>query len=240
MILLVPEGVAAGDVVELDAAELRHLRARRAADAIEVELRDGRGLAGSGLLTFKGRTASVAIRRAERSPPRAGLAIAVGAGDRERFGWLVEKAAELGVTDLHPLETERAGSVGPRVRADAIDRLRRRGLDALKQCGATWAPCVHEPESLERWLARHRPGARWVGDAAGDPPPSLEPDLPVSIVIGPEGGLTDPERAAVRAAGYRPVRLAAHTLRFETAALAAAVHVWRARLGDGGGGASHG
>ncbi len=47
----------------------------------------------------------------------------------------------------------------------------------------------------------------------------------VTIVIGPEGGLEDQERAALRDAGFRPLALAAHTLRFETAALAAAAAV---------------
>ena len=52
----------------------------------------------------------------------------------------------------------------------------------------------------------------------------------VTIVIGPEGGLEDSERAAFLGAGFRPLALAAHTLRFETAALAAAAAVTAARL----------
>ncbi|HET7599988.1 MAG TPA: RsmE family RNA methyltransferase [Gemmatimonadales bacterium] len=234
MIVLVPEGVAPGDLVPLSSSELRHLRVRRAAHGSEVELRDGRGLAGRGLLRLDGRSAAVEVRTTERVAPPVALALAVGAGDRERYAWLVEKAAELGVTDLHPLETERAGSVGPRVRAGGLDRLRRRALEALKQCGATWALCVHEPEPLAQWLARSRPGALWLGDPEGDAPPRLDRHAPVTVLIGPEGGLTGAERDSVRSAGYRPVRLGPHTLRFETAALAAAALVWTARVGGGG------
>jgi 16S rRNA (uracil1498-N3)-methyltransferase len=80
-------------------------------------------------------------------------------------------------------------------------------------------------------------GARWLADAAGTPPPALAATEPLTAIIGPEGGLTDAERAAAVAAGYRPIRLGALTLRFETAALAAAVHATAVRSGAEG---SHG
>jgi RsmE family RNA methyltransferase len=52
----------------------------------------------------------------------------------------------------------------------------------------------------------------------------------VTVVIGPEGGFTEPERGMLLSAGYRRLALAPHTLRFETAALAAAAVVTTARL----------
>ena len=52
----------------------------------------------------------------------------------------------------------------------------------------------------------------------------------MTVVIGPEGGLTPAERERVLAAGFEPIRLAAHTLRFETAAVAAAAAAVAGRL----------
>jgi 16S rRNA (uracil1498-N3)-methyltransferase len=52
----------------------------------------------------------------------------------------------------------------------------------------------------------------------------------MTVVIGPEGGLTDAERAGLVAAGYLPIVLGPHTLRFETAALAAAALATTARM----------
>ena len=71
---------------------------------------------------------------------RAELTLAVGAGDRDRFAWLVEKAVELGVTAVVPLETERTAGVATRVATTQhLAKLRRQALEAIKQCGAAWA-----------------------------------------------------------------------------------------------------
>lgn len=234
MIVLVGPGAVAGASLPLDETEAHHLRVRRAEGELRVELRDGAGLTGTGVVRLDGKRAALLVERAERQAPAVPLRLAVGAGDRDRFSWLVEKAAELGVTDIYPLETERTAGVATRLRPGTLDKLRRRGLEALKQCGGTWAPTVHEPEPLLGFLAREVPGERWLADAGGVSPPALRPSVPLTAVIGPEGGLTDAERTAVLTAGYRPVQLGPFTLRFETAALAAAVHAFAARPGAGG------
>ena len=72
-------------------------------------------------------------------------------------------------------------------------------------------------------------GSRWLAEAAGDPVPDLLDAEPVTVVVGPEGGLTAGEADRLRAAGYRPMTLGPFTLRFETAAVAAAAIVAAAR-----------
>lgn len=235
MIVLVGSGAVPGATLELDDAEAHHLRVRRADGELRVELRDGAGLVGTGVVSLDGKHGTIVVERAERRPHAVPLRLVVGAGDRDRFAWLVEKAAELGVTDIHLVDTERTAGVATRIRAGAgsLEKLRRRGLEALKQCGGAWAPAVHDPEPLAALLARAMSGARWLADAAGTSPPALAAAEPLTTIIGPEGGFTDAERAAIIAAGYRPVRLGALTLRFETAALAAAVHATAVRSGAG-------
>jgi 16S rRNA (uracil1498-N3)-methyltransferase len=199
-----------------------------------VRLRDGRGLLGTGRLTFDGDRARVRVDRVEQAAPPPALRIAVGAGDRDRFGWLVEKATELGVTDLFPLETAHTSGVGSRIRPGQLERLARRALEATKQCGAAWAPAIHPTEPLGRFLARELDGDGWLADPEGDPFPVAASDA-ISVLVGPEAGFTAAEREAALAAGYRPVRLGEHVLRFETAALAAAVHASLARMARVGG-----
>jgi 16S rRNA (uracil1498-N3)-methyltransferase len=109
-------------------------------------------------------------------------------------------------------------------------KLRRAVLEATKQCGAAWAPTIEPSLALEEFLARPVQGTGWLADPVGSLPPSALDDTPLTVVIGPEGGFTAEERAALLSAGYRPVVLGANTLRFETAALAAAVVVGTARL----------
>jgi 16S rRNA (uracil1498-N3)-methyltransferase len=230
-VLVPPGGVAPGDVVSLPPTEAHHLRVRRAGEAVMVDLRDGQGLVGDGLLRGDGDRLEVLVERAERLPPPAPLRLAVGAGDRDRFGWLVEKATELGVTEIVPLETERTAGVASRVRDAQVERLRRRALEAVKQCGAAWAPAVHEATSLEAFLARPPDGPRWLADAGGEPPPAGFGGGALTVLVGPEGGFSGVELGRIRAAGFRPVRFGAQVLRFETAALAAAACAAAARPG---------
>jgi 16S rRNA (uracil1498-N3)-methyltransferase len=231
----VTPGAGVGRRERLDQAEQHHLRVRRVHDGERVALRDGAGLIGIGRIVIVGKAWEVEIENAERRPRPAALTLAVGAGDRERFGWLVEKAVELGATRIVPLLTARAGDVASRVRDSHVEKLRRQALEATKQCGAAWAVEVDEAATLTGFIQRSEieprdPGVRWLADAAGDAPPDTLDGVAVTIVIGPEGGLEDQERAALLGAGFRPLALAAHTLRFETAALAAAAAVAAARL----------
>ena len=230
MIVLLPRGSArAGLTIPLDEEESHHLRVRRAEAGEIVELRDGAGLAGEGVLEATGGAWAVTVTRATTMPPASGLTLAVGAGDRDRFLWLVEKAAELGVSRIVPLETSRSAGVATRLRPAHLDKLTRRALEATKQSGAHWSPDIGALESFTHFIAQARSGARWLADAAGSAPPATPGE--VTVLIGPEGGLTPSERAAALEAGWTPVSLGPNVLRFETAAIAAAAHVAIARQG---------
>jgi 16S rRNA (uracil1498-N3)-methyltransferase len=221
-VLLQRGAAAAGQRSSLIEEEAHHLRVRRGEEGESVELRDGEGLVGLGRLFRSGRTWGVDVIAAHRSPPPATLALAVGAGDRERFGWVVEKATELGVSSVIPLETERTAGVASRLRAQHLDRFRRLALEAVKQSGAAWAARVEEPISLGELAARPLVGQGWVADASGGAVPAMVERTPLTVVIGPEGGLTGDELERLRGAGYAAVCLGPYSLRFETAAIAAA------------------
>jgi 16S rRNA (uracil1498-N3)-methyltransferase len=234
-VLIRPPGVAdvsysVGQRVQLDESETHHLRVRRARDRERVEVLDGAGLVGVGRLIQSGRQWQVEIDRTARQDRPAELTLAVAAGDRDRFSWLVEKSVELGVTRIIPIETSLSAGVATRLKESHLRRLRRLTLEAIKQCGAAWAPSVEEPISLPAFLSRAEPGARWLADAAGESPPPVLNHTPVTVVVGPEGGFTESERAALIQSAYLPISLGPHTLRFETAALAAAAAVTQARL----------
>jgi 16S rRNA (uracil1498-N3)-methyltransferase len=227
-VLLPPGAAVEGGRCRLSEEESHHLRVRRAADGETVELRDGAGLVGTGRLTSPGawEVEVVQVRREVRPAP---LTLAVGAGDKERFGWLVEKAAELGVSRVVPLETERTAGVTTRVRPSQAGKLRRLALETLKQCGAAWATEVADPATIDELIASPPDGARWLAQAGGASAPAELDAGPVIVVVGPEGGLTLGEAGRLRAAGFCPVALGPFTLRFETAALVAAAVVAAAR-----------
>lgn len=231
MRVLVPRGSAViGKRTSLDEAEAHHLRVRRAREDEGVEVLDGAGLTGTGRLVRQGAEWLVEIQSAQRQPAQAELTLAVAAGDRERFTWMAEKAVELGVTRIVPLETARTAGVASRLKKTHIEKLRRVMLEATKQCGAAWAPELDSPVALEDFLSVQVPGNRWLADQAGVAPSSTLDQTPLTVIVGPEGGLGAEEREAIRSAGYRPVVLGANTLRFETAALAAATAAVTARI----------
>jgi 16S rRNA (uracil1498-N3)-methyltransferase len=223
-------GWEAGKRVSLDESEVHHLRVRRAKDRETVEILDGAGLSGTGQLIQSGREWMVEVSSTQQEARPPALTLAVAAGDRERFSWMVEKSVELGVTSVVPLQTARSGGVATRLKAAHLSRLRRSALEATKQCGAAWAPSVEESVSLEEFARRPLTGIGWLADNEGEPVPAWLNDDPLTVVVGPEGGFTSGERASLAGAGFIPMLLGPNTLRFETAAIAAAAAATQARM----------
>ena len=177
-----------------------------------------------------GKQWAVEVQSAYHEARPAELTLAVASGDRDRFSWMVEKAVEFGVTRIVPLETVRSSGVATGIRDAHLRRLRRHALEATKQCGVAWAVQVEEPLSLNDFRERPLVGSAWLADRSGTSPPTHLGGNALTVVIGPEGGLADGERTGLIAAGYLPIVLGPHALRFETAALAAAALATTARM----------
>jgi 16S rRNA (uracil1498-N3)-methyltransferase len=223
VLVLVPPSLATpGQAIPLDDDEQHHLRVRRIAAGTEVGFVDGQGGRGVARLTSAGKSFMLEVVSAEQVARATPIVLAVAAGDRDRMGWLVEKATELGVTDLVPLETERTLGVATRLKASHLDGLRRRSRESLKQCGGSWAVQVHEIAPLGEFLSRTAAGTRWMLDAAGDRAEIRDTGESLTALVGPEGGLTADERQQALDHGFNAVRAGPHVLRFETAAVAAA------------------
>jgi 16S rRNA (uracil1498-N3)-methyltransferase len=146
---------------------------------------------------------------------------------RGRIDWLVEKATELGVARLMPVLTRR--TIVGRVN---VGRLRAHAIEAAEQCGRTALPELAGPEKLDALLRAWPAGrALYFADEGGGEP-FAPPAGPAAILIGPEGGFTGEERAAIRAVPQaRPTSLGPRILRADTAAVAA-VALWMAAAGD--------
>lgn len=146
-----------------------------------------------------------------------------------RVDWMAEKACELGVARLVPVITHRTVVDRPKV-----ERLRAHMIEAAEQCGRTALPQVAEPVKLSA-LLRDWPGDRalyFADELGGTPAREVMKPGPAAILIGPEGGFDDGERAAIRALPQAVgMGLGPRILRADTAA-AAAVAIWMANAGD--------
>jgi 16S rRNA (uracil1498-N3)-methyltransferase len=164
-------------------------------------------------------------RAAETLPD---LVLAFAPVKRAQTDWLVEKATELGVARVQPVITRRTNS--ERVR---IARLEAIAIEAAEQCGRTTLPAIDAPLALDQFLSSLDGRRLYFADEAGGEPvaTTLAPG-PAAILIGPEGGFADEERASIRGApGAVAISLGPRILRAETAALAA-LTAYMALAGD--------
>lgn len=225
-------GLPAQGSVQLDGPEAHHLaHVLRLTAGQEVELFNGQGRSAAALISQVQKKAVQlelqSVRECIRSGPQLTLAVAVPKGDR--FDWLVEKSVELGVARLVPLITSRS-IVDPR--DSKLDRLRQTVVAACKQSRQDFLMELAAPISWREYVAQISAGEKhWIAHPGGTPIGGLLSKLeskPITIAIGPEGGFSDEEVAAVVAAGASHVALGELILRVETAALVAATLI---RLG---------
>lgn len=155
------------------------------------------------------------------------LCLAFAPLKRAQTDWLVEKATELGARRLQPVMTRR--TVAERVR---LDRLESIAVEAAEQCGRTALPSIAEPIPLERFLGEAPSTLYFADERGGQPLADVMAPGSAAILIGPEGGFIDEERAMIRARpGAVAVSLGPRILRAETAALAA-LTAYMALAGD--------
>lgn len=177
------------------------------------------------IIAIDKRSVTVAIAEkieADRESPIAmHLGIAISKGDR--MDLVVQKAVELGVTEITPLISER---VEVRLQGERADKKLQHWqgivIAACEQCGRSRVPQIHPITSLHDWIAQvqaekkfvlHHRSETHLGDMA-------KPQS-VALLIGPEGGLSETEIAAAERAEFSPLRLGPRVLRTETAPLAA-------------------
>lgn len=149
---------------------------------------------------------------------------------KARTDFIVEKAVELGVARILPVQTRHTNA--ERIRQD---RLQAHATEAAEQCGATFVPEVADLAPLDRvlntWPADRR--LYWCDETAIGQPAALAPATgPAAILIGPEGGFSADEATRLRARpGVMALSLGPRVLRADTAAVAA-ITLWQATCGD--------
>ena len=142
----------------------------------------------------------------------------------EKMDYTIQKAVELGVSQIVPLFSERCGVKLNQERTDK--RLRHWQsviISACEQCGRNRIPELHQALPLAEWQPQINASLKLVLDpTASDSLKTLaKPEQNVALLIGPEGGLTDEEIKAAINAGFQGIRLGPRILRTETAGVAA-------------------
>lgn len=213
----------AAATVELGESEAHHVRVRRLTPGERVRLINGAGTAALGALARVTRgSVTVAVEHASRVLPLPPIHLLAPVADRERMLWLAEKATELGLTSWRAVAWRRSRGVAPRGEGETFHgKVRARMISAITQSGGAWLPAILPDVSTEEVVETSHPGMRFLLDGAGEPMLTAPVSAPLTIAVGPEGGLDDDERGRLIRAGWMPVSLGRTTLRFETAGTAA-------------------
>lgn len=227
---------------EISGDDARHLtRVLRVEPGERYEISDNRNVFLAEIETArKERVIFRTLEKLAPPAPEARMVLCAALIKFDRFEWMIEKATELGVARIVPVEAARSEHGLERAAHKRVERWRRIALEASQQSRRAHLPEIDEPVGLHEALAITAI-RRYVfdEDTAAPPLPSVLPrertvSDEIAMLIGPEGGWTDEERAAfAREEGdqrWTAVSLGPTILRAETAAIAALTFVslsWR-------------
>jgi 16S rRNA (uracil1498-N3)-methyltransferase len=229
-----------GDCIELEAGAARHLTsALRMSSGQLVTLFNGHGGEYTAeLVEAKKGKATVRITEFDKADRESNLSIhlAIGISRGERMDLIVQKATELGVSEITPLFTERCEVKLSGERLDKkVNHWQQVAISACEQCQRNSLPSINAPVKIEQWqvncdaslkLVLHHRTDQSLSDM---PPPSGQ----VALLIGPEGGLSEREIEQAISLGFSPLALGPRVLRTETAPLAA-ISILQSLWGDMG------
>jgi 16S rRNA (uracil1498-N3)-methyltransferase len=224
-----PQPLIPGSVVDLPEAVAHHLHVVRQQSGDELVLFNGEGgQARARLAEIGKRRASAEVLEVEavdvELPFR--MTLAQGLPEGSKMDWIVEKAVELGAAGVIPLAAARSVVKLSGDRADKrLAHWQAVVVSASEQCGRNRLADVAPVQDVNRWLSTPSTGTRILlsprADASLAQWVRATPPLDVTLLVGPEGGFTDQEEDAARAAGALALSMGPRVLRTETAGLAA-------------------
>jgi 16S rRNA (uracil1498-N3)-methyltransferase len=210
--------------------EAAHHAARvlRLREGDAVEIFDGIGNECRGLIAeISGKRVVVGNIAATNTDLESSLQVvlAQALSSSEKMDWVIQKATELGVAEIQPLDTERSVARLSAERATKrLDHWRQVAISACEQCGRNVLPQIHAPLDIIVWLQQMKDSSDkkfiLLPEGAASLPSQARPQGRIVLLIGAEGGFTQVEIDAAQRCGFTSIRMGARVLRTETAAIA--------------------
>lgn len=224
-----PPPLPPGGTFELPPDAAHHAaRVLRLREGDRVEIFDGLGNACHGMIAELGGKrvvlGEIAASSTDRESPLQ-VVLAQALSSSEKMDWVIQKATELGVTDIQPLDTERSvAKLSAERVAKRLEHWRQVAISACEQCGRNLLPKIHAPLDIMAWLQQMKESSSTKLILLPQGATSLhgleKPNGGVVLLIGAEGGFTQAESDSALHCGFAPIRLGARVLRTETAAVA--------------------
>jgi 16S rRNA (uracil1498-N3)-methyltransferase len=204
----------------------RHIvQVLRMIEGEKLLITNGRGdIITSTLLSANKKSAPVAVIEKSFSPGRP-KKIIIGISlikSKNRFEWFLEKATEIGVSEIIPIICERTEKQHFR-----LDRMRNILISAMLQSEQAWFPVLHQPTKYQEIIVESRFKNKYITHCIKDQRKLTVSDLIINddqlVLIGPEGDFSNDEIEAAIRNKFIPLSLGETRLRTETAGLVAAV-----------------
>ncbi len=213
------------DVITLSEDTSRHaVQVLRMQAGEKLQLTDGAGnLNTAEIIDAHKKNATVRLIEKTYVPEKVSkVSIAISLiKNSNRFEWFLEKATEIGVSEIHPLLCERTEKQHFRYL-----RMRQIVISAMMQSKQVWLPVLHEPTTLNKVINASNYSTKLIAhceeDEAKGSLTSFYKQQSVQVLIGPEGDFTKEEIALASSNNYQPITLGVNRLRTETAGVVAA------------------
>jgi 16S rRNA (uracil1498-N3)-methyltransferase len=219
-------GDITGPVINLDEETSRHLvQVLRKKNGDTLQLTNGKGILLDAVITeaHKKITVVAISNQQAMAPAKVHITIAISpVKNANRFEWFIEKATEIGITDIIPLICSRTEKEKLR-----IPRLQQIMISAMLQSQQTWLPVLHYPMAFEKVTATIKADQAFIAHCLEAQRTDLVHEvnneaLSRMILIGPEGDFTRAEIEQALTSNFKPVTLGKNRLRTETAGVVAA------------------
>ncbi len=175
---------------------------------------------------------SIIHRQLAAGEPRTRLTLYLALTQREKFEWMLQKCTEIGGAAFVPVIMARSLAQGQSEAGHKLERWQKIVQEAAEQSGRGLIPTIQPPikfaAALQNMPQQDACLLAWEDEhtltlSAALSNLAVKPSAQVTVIIGPEGGITTDEAAQAKQAGFQLVTLGARILRMETAAIAAAV-----------------
>lgn len=223
--------------VELDERVVHHLHVLRLTVGSSIAIFNGEGEEYSAIIRHISKHhAEVELQEPMTKKTESPIVIHLGQGISrgDKMDWVLQKAVELGVNSITPLLTERCGV---KLSSERWEKRRQHWqqvvISACEQSGRNHLPVLQSPLNIATWLENSEADLRLALDPKATERLSHVSGSPtsISLLIGPEGGLSDDEIAYAKQRGFIGLQLGPRILRTETAPLAALTAI-QCRFGD--------
>lgn len=224
-----PQPLAIGQVVSLPEAVARHVQVLRLTANAPLTLFNGEGGEYTAILTTidkRGATAEVKTFSPREAEPAHAITLAQALPEAAKMDWIIEKAVELGAAGVQPLAAQRC------VVRLAAERAQKKlqhwqgvAVSAAEQCGRNRVPHIADLADFSSWIAQQDMHRRILLSPRAEQPLTdwarHHPPQAITLIIGPEGGLSEPEENAALRHGAHALSMGPRVLRTETAGMAA-------------------